>query len=250
MQASFKLFYHTIRERQEDIPYHSHQCYELVYYLRGKGLSTLGKTEYAYQPGQFAIIRPHTVHDERHQEDTEVIFVGFSFLEALSDLTEGIFTDFPGQPILALLKRMAMEMQQQHRYYMAMLNALVNELLVLLARIDSLTSPEQQVYKIQYAQAFIDENFSQKIDFTSLSKQSGYSYDRFRHLFKERVGRSPTNYILLKRIQHARTLLSDTKLTNAYIALECGFSNDAQFCSLFKRETGVTPGEYRRQSGT
>jgi len=248
MQASFKLFYHTIREQHEDIPFHSHQSYELVYYLRGKGRTVLGKTEHAYRPGQFAIIRPHTVHDERHQEATEVMFVGFTFPEVSPDLSEGVFTDFPGQPILALLKRMAMEMPQQRRYYMDMLNALANELLVRLARIESFPAPEQQIYKIQYAQAFIDENFSQNIDFSSLSKQSGYSYDRFRHLFKDRVGCSPTNYILRKRIQHARMLLSETKLNNAFIALECGFSNDAQFCSLFKRETGTTPGEYRRQN--
>jgi len=249
MQASFKLFYHTNRERHEDIPFHSHQCYELVYYLRGKGQTALGKTEYAYQPGQFAIIKPHTVHNERHHEVTEVMFAGFSCLEARSRLSEGIFSDLPGKPVLALLKRIAVEMQQQHRNRMDMLNVLVSEMLIMLERMDVRASPEHPAYSVQYAQAFIDENFSQKIDFSSLSKQSGYSHDRFRHLFKELVGRSPSNYILLKRLQHAQMLLSETNLKNAVIALECGFSNEAQFCSLFKRETGVTPGNYRRQSG-
>ncbi len=249
MYAFFKLFFHTSRERHEDIPFHSHQCYELVYYLQGKGKTLLGKTEYAYQPGQFTFIKPNTLHNELHHEVTEVMFVGFSS-EVSPRLSEGIFSDFPGKPILALLKRMAIEMQQKQRNYMDMLNVLVSEMLIMLERIDNLTSPEQQIYKIQFAQSFIDENFSQKIDFSSLSKQSGYSYDRFRHLFKDLIGCSPSNYILHKRLQHAKMLLSETKMKNAFIALECGFSNEAQFCSLFKRETGVTPGDYRRQSGT
>lgn len=246
MKAALKFFHHTTRRHGEPISLHSHHCYELVYYLRGKGRTCVGESEYHFQPNEFAVIRPFTLHDERHHEETEVLFTGFSCTGPVPNLSEGIFTDIPGQPIKALLQRMAAEMRQQQTYYTDMLNALLSELLILLARGAILAAPAEQTCKIQYAQSFIDENFTQKIDFPALSRQSGYSYDRFRHLFTNIAGCPPTSYILRKRIEHARILLAQSTQKIAVIALECGFSNDAQFCSLFKRETGVTPGEYRR----
>src|SRR4029453_9559414 len=94
---------------------------------------------------------------------------------------------------------------------------------------------------IRFAQAFINEYYMHKIDFQALADQSGYSYDRFRHLFKEKVNLSPSQYILQRRIEHAKTMLRHTSLQISVIAMECGFSTDAQFCSLFKRETEITP---------
>ncbi|MNG21073.1 Exoenzyme S synthesis regulatory protein ExsA [compost metagenome] len=72
-----------------------------------------------------------------------------------------------------------------------------------------------------------------------------YSYDRFRHLFKQTYGVSPGEYILNKRIKHAIELLLHTHISITSIAMECGFSTDAQFCTLFKREIGESPRSYR-----
>ncbi|MNR34949.1 Exoenzyme S synthesis regulatory protein ExsA [compost metagenome] len=75
-----------------------------------------------------------------------------------------------------------------------------------------------------------------------------YSYDRFRHLFKETYGVSPSEYILSRRIHHAMDLLRHTNTSITSIALECGFSTDAQFCTIFKREMGETPRAYRTKA--
>ena len=247
MRVSLDFFFHAVHEQIKSVPNHAHKCYEIVYYLRGKGRTLIGRQDYDYQSGQFAIVLPHTVHNERHYDVTEVMFVGFSCSSAIPELVQGVYADSPGQPVLAFMRRMAGEMRQQQPYYMSMLNALLNEQIVHLARSvlpGNFVEPE---YKVQYAKAFIDEHYTQKVDFAALSAQSGYSYDRFRHLFKEHTGCSPTQYIMRKRIELAKTLLTESSQLNSSIALECGFFNDAQFCSLFKRETGLTPGEYRRK---
>jgi AraC family transcriptional activator of pobA len=96
-----------------------------------------------------------------------------------------------------------------------------------------------------YTRTFIDENFNQKIAIEDLADIAGYSYHHYRHLFKKKFGVSPIRYLMDKRMEKARSMLRCTDLSITTIAMQCGFSNDAQFCTLFKREIGETPRSYR-----
>ncbi len=71
----------------------------------------------------------------------------------------------------------------------------------------------------------------------SWQERSGYSYDHFRHMFKERTGLSPMNYIIDKRIDYAKRLIVSTDMTLSTISQECGFSTSSQFSSMFRRLT-------------
>jgi AraC-like DNA-binding protein len=94
----------------------------------------------------------------------------------------------------------------------------------------------------------MDEHYRQKLSIGSLAEMSGYSYDRFRHLFKERYGSSPLRYLLLKRLDYAKSLLKHTQMHISEVSAASGFVNDAQFCNMFKREIGVTPRAFRVRS--
>ncbi|RFA33042.1 hypothetical protein CAI16_16125 [Virgibacillus dokdonensis] len=53
---------------------------------------------------------------------------------------------------------------------------------------------------------------------------------------------------IYKRMEFAKAcLIHDPSKLISDIALEAGFSNDSQFCSMFKRETGMTPKMYREE---
>jgi AraC-like DNA-binding protein len=54
-----------------------------------------------------------------------------------------------------------------------------------------------------------------------------------------------TAYIREKRMQHARHLLRTTNLQIGTVALHCGIPDIHYFAKLFKKETGMTPGQYR-----
>jgi AraC family transcriptional regulator len=45
----------------------------------------------------------------------------------------------------------------------------------------------------------------------------------------------------------ARQLLRETKKSVVYVALDVGYSNPSHFAQLFRRETGLSPSDYRRQ---
>lgn len=52
-------------------------------------------------------------------------------------------------------------------------------------------------------------------------------------------------YIVNNRIEHARRLLAGNRSVNE-VAGELGFANPSNFCVAFRRETGITPGQFRR----
>jgi AraC-like DNA-binding protein len=80
-----------------------------------------------------------------------------------------------------------------------------------------------------------------------LARGLGVSYTWFRRAFAHHTGLSPHQYQLQLRIGRARTLLSETPLAVKEIAFRSGFESEQYFCRLFKRKTGVAPGEWRRR---
>ena len=64
-------------------------------------------------------------------------------------------------------------------------------------------------------------------------------------LIREASGESPSTWITKAVISEAKVLLKQSDKTVLQISEELGFPNAPFFCRYFKRETGMTPSEYR-----
>lgn len=245
MAAVMEFIFGVSRTRERLIPSHHHQCYELVYYTCGQGSTQIGTKDWQYGKHQYALIRPSTSHDERREQPTDSLCAGFSLPPSAFPLPEGVFSDDPADPILPLLNKMMAEGQNRLPRFNTMLDLMAGQLVIGLERRFADSSSPSADDGLQTTLHYMNSHFTQKIDFTRLAAKAGYSSDRYRHLFKQKTGYSPVQYIMNKKMEYARTLLQHTKLPVAVIAAECGFSNDAQFCMLFKREHGVTPRQFR-----
>ncbi|MEO6760393.1 MAG: helix-turn-helix domain-containing protein, partial [Saprospiraceae bacterium] len=80
----------------------------------------------------------------------------------------------------------------------------------------------------------------------ALAAQAGLHPKYAMRLFKKECGITILAYLHQLRIGHAQRLLvtTDHKITD--VVLECGFSSNAQFFSVFKRMTGCSPSQYRK----
>ena len=68
----------------------------------------------------------------------------------------------------------------------------------------------------------------------------------FCRLFKQSTGITPYQYLITCRVDRAKVLLLQRKLSIGDIALEVGFSNQSNFTKHFKRLVGVTPQKFAR----
>lgn len=96
---------------------------------------------------------------------------------------------------------------------------------------------------------FIREYACQGIDVNDVSEYASLSRRQLERRFRDTLGRSPKQEITAVRLNRAQQLLRETNLTLEAIAELTGFRHKESLCSLFKRETGTTPGQYRRHAG-
>jgi len=96
---------------------------------------------------------------------------------------------------------------------------------------------------------FIETHIDADIRLDTLAALCGVSPDYFLRTFKATTGVSPYQYVLTCRVERAKRLLAeDGAASLAEIAVRCGFSHQEHLSRMFRRFTGVTPGQYRRSS--
>lgn len=91
---------------------------------------------------------------------------------------------------------------------------------------------------------FTDENLSLNAVAAFVSVSPGY----FSSLFSQRMDMTFIEYVTLKRIEKAKELLIGTKESTSRIASLAGYKDSNYFRFVFKKTTGLTPKEYRRQN--
>lgn len=246
MQASFEYISHFHHTTRRYVQRHNHNCYELVYYCEGTGETTINKEPALhYMPDTYVIYKPYDFHTETHDTDSFVYCLGFN-VDAKSPLQpqSGLYRD-TGHTIRPCMEAISREVNQKASFYNLAAEACLNQLLIAHQR--SYGMRQDTNHSIQYIIKFLDENFSQNISLPILVEMSGYSYDYFRHLFKESAGVSPKSYILNKRIAYAKQLLIHEDLPIGSIAQLCGFENTPQFNVIFKKQVGMPPLKYKKE---
>jgi AraC family transcriptional regulator len=93
---------------------------------------------------------------------------------------------------------------------------------------------------------FIHGNLARQIRLSELAKLADLSPSQFGRAFKISTGRTPHLWHLDARIESAKRLLADRRVSLAEIALDTGFSEQSHFTRAFRAAAGVSPGAWRR----
>lgn len=107
-----------------------------------------------------------------------------------------------------------------------------------------LTAESPHEVKIRY---FIDREFRHDIYLADLGKFIGVGEIRVCQLLRQHFGVTFSALLNARRLEHACYLLKDSMLKTSAVAGECGFADVSYFFRVFRRQFGMTPGEYRRR---
>lgn len=93
---------------------------------------------------------------------------------------------------------------------------------------------------------YIDANIYDRIDINELARLTRWSDQHFIRVFTQFMGDTPYQYILKKKMEKAKVLITNTEVSLKDIAFDLGYKSYGNFCKLFKREVGNNPDEYRK----
>jgi AraC family transcriptional regulator len=94
---------------------------------------------------------------------------------------------------------------------------------------------------------FIEEHLAEEISLTALAELVDLSLYHFARAFTQSFGVPPHRYHMARRMDLAERLLRIPTLSVTQIGSRIGFREASSFTRAFRKLTGLTPTEYRRQ---
>lgn len=99
--------------------------------------------------------------------------------------------------------------------------------------------------KVREAEAYIERSYAGDVSFESLAKRLNMSPRNFSRRFKSATGKLPGSYLQAMRVAVAKEMLESGAPSVEAVGVAVGYADAAFFRSIFRRCTGMTPGEYR-----
>jgi AraC family transcriptional regulator len=93
---------------------------------------------------------------------------------------------------------------------------------------------------------FMDARLDGALRLSELASEAGLSASHFVRSFRHSTGKTPYQYLLLRRVERARTAMRDRRASLAEVAVVSGFADQHHLARVFRRITGLTPSSYRR----
>jgi AraC family transcriptional regulator len=100
-------------------------------------------------------------------------------------------------------------------------------------------------YTLRRVTNYIEDNLNKDLTLAQIASVAHMSPHYFSRAFRKSTGIPPHRYVIDRRIEKAKTLLSDNHLPLVEVGLSVGFQNQSHFTTLFHKRTGVTPKVYR-----
>ncbi|AUG75656.1 AraC family transcriptional regulator [Kitasatospora sp. MMS16-BH015] len=239
---------------------HRHSFYEIAHVTGGRGGHVLDLAHRPLAPPQLCVITPGQVH---HWADADgltghvVLFNEDFLLGSTQDLAAlrtlasrpALRLGEQAAPVAALLTDMEQEYRTLPAGYPGVLRASLHILIARALRAeDPGDLPPPTGRAAELAAAFtrlIAEPGGVHHSVASCAQLLGVSPGHLQTLVKQATGLPPGALLRRRQTLEAKRLLAGTELTVRQVSREAGFADPAYFCRFFRRETGMTPGEFR-----
>ena len=213
------------------------------------------------QPGDCIVYRPgqprylHCPDDLTSFRNNWVHFQGDQISQRMAQYkipVRKLFVLKQAMPINNTIQEITYEFSQTRSYSEEMQSALVEMLLLHIARNIMYRSDAQKLGTMQHYDNF--EHLRREMylnperDWTvlNMARRVFLGHNQFTSLYSKYYGTTPKRDLINARLQKAKSLLS-VSLTLREVSIACGFQNEYYFSRIFHQNVGVTAGQYREQ---
>ncbi len=96
-------------------------------------------------------------------------------------------------------------------------------------------------HRLRETLSYIEDNLSRDVSLQDIAQIAGLSVSHLKATFRQTTGVPVHRYIIQRRVERARTLLTQGKLTISEVAHETGFAHQSHLASHMRRILGCTP---------
>ena len=104
----------------------------------------------------------------------------------------------------------------------------------------------QDIAALENVTAYLNDHYAFEIPLERLAQIACMGTTKLKTTFKQFHNCTVTEYIQQRRMSQAEHLLAKTDLTIGQVAQTVGYSTSSRFAELFRKSTGILPGEYRK----
>jgi AraC family transcriptional regulator len=129
-----------------------------------------------------------------------------------------------------------------------LLGADVEDLGVNAPSVDKVQPGGLATWQARWTLVYIEANLASKMDIDDLANMVALSRSHFSRAFKRSLGFSPMEYVVVRRVERAKSMISGTREPLAEVALACGFADQPHLNRRFRDIVGMSPGRWRRSN--
>lgn len=223
--------------------WHAHAMTELVYHPTGSGSTRLASSgTAAFGPGSLVLYPP----GERHNQSMEDAGVDVCLqveIGGKAKLAGGLLVASVADP---RLRRECEDLAASHVLDDPLRQSELDHRMSALLYGIAVQPTDDQDHAAR-ARDLIARDYARIAKLSDVSGKLGISEDHLRHLFTDRYGIGPSQWLLAVRIDRARDLLARSSLPLTDVAEASGFRSIFHLAAAFRRTTGTSPMRWRRR---
>lgn len=248
---------------------HRHTYYMIMYITKGSGAHVVDCRRYLLQPYTMYFLRPSQVHvweydrlpsgyalsvteaslqtpyGEGDSQDVEL-------LNDLADVGQLCMSPTDALTIQPVVEEIEQEFRSAHRSSFSVMQAYLHVLLVrahrVLARQSGAARAPSSPPLVRQFTDLVRQSGGRKLQVRVFSDVLGVTPSHLAEAVRDVTGRTPGQIIRDGQVAEAKRQLRHTDKTIGEIAYALDFTDTAYFSRFFRREVGMTPGDFRRQT--
>jgi len=247
---------------------HFHDCHQIIYIAEGSAYVCVGNDRSLANAGSLVLVSRYERHAievvspvykrytlEISHDMQNVSGEDYSLLSVLVNRAAGFRHVVDMGPCSEDAERILLKMMQESASDLPMRGEMLGTLLKLLLLLVYRLAPE--VYTVNCSTDAVDvvrkiqrrfEQFYQEpYVLQDLAQEYHISSSHLSHLYKQVTGYSPMAYLRACRVSAAKRYLAESNMSIKEVVHRCGFSDESNFCRIFRQDAGLTPTRFRNQ---